>query len=247
MLRNKLILILTLSSLSLTAWNCREDYCINCQAHANYSRGCGLCRYRKTTVDGDCSGGIPISKCESYTEWNGLCQVCKEGYYLNTDRKGCTKIGIEDCRWAHVDASGKVICDACDGHYPANDKLSCTSDNVPDTCKYGGLAQNHSVIVGVTSTAASTSSGSTTPATRYCWACKKGYSRSANYSHCIEACYHGCYYCNIDNVCTACDKYNGYYEVWRSIDYGYPKCEHKANLFKTVFGFVGLALLSYLL
>jgi len=230
MIRNIFILFICLAPLTLTAWNCKEDYCIQCNAHANYTRGCGLCRYRRTTVDGDCDGSIPISKCESYTNSNGLCQVCKEEYYLTADRKSCNEINIEKCRWGHLGADGKVLCDACDGNYPANDKLSCTDDDVEDTCKYGGLAQNGSVIEGTTNT----NNGVVNNATRYCFACKKGYSRSANYSGCIEACYHGCYYCNIDNVCTACDKYNGYYEVWRSRDYGYPKCEHFAYVLKAL-------------
>lgn len=228
------LLILSLITLSKSALECTEDYCISCMANVNYTHKCSLCRYRTTTSWGDCKGGIPIDNCESYTEWNSQCVHCKEDYVLSTDNKGCNKIGIDKCRFARVGGDGKVYCEACDNTYPADDKLSCTGDKVPDTCKYGGLAQNASVIEGYQD---SWGTGNTNNRSRYCWACKKGYSRSANYSHCIEACHHGCYYCNLDNICTSCDKYNGYYEIYRSRDYGVPKCEHFARVLKVI-GFI---------
>lgn len=229
MIRMKLLIFLTLLAFSKSALECEEDYCISCIANRNYTHKCGLCRYRVTTNWGDCDGGIPIDNCESYLESSGQCIHCKEDYYLSTDRKGCNKIDMDDCRWGHVDSAGNVLCDACDNKYPADDKRSCTDDEVPDTCKYGGLAFNNSVIVGGRNT-----TGTTNNRTRYCYACKKGYSRSANYSHCIDACAHGCYYCDLDNHCTECDKYNGYYEIYRSRDYGIPKCEHFGQILKAM-------------
>lgn len=230
MIRTTSLIFLTLATAAKSALECREDYCINCIANVNYTHKCGLCRYRVTTNWGDCKGGIPIDNCESYTEWNGHCVHCKEDYYLSTDSKGCNKIGIDKCRWGSVGTDGKVLCDACDGTYPADDKLSCTGTDVPDTCKYGGVAWNNSVIEGYQNN----TSGTNTNRTRYCHVCKKGYSRSANYSHCIDACAHGCYYCNLDNHCTSCDKYNGYYEIYRSRDYGVPKCEHFSLILKVL-------------
>lgn len=206
------------------ALNCREDYCINCIANANYTHKCGLCRYKVTTTDGDCSGSIGIDKCESFTQSDQLCKHCKEDYYLTEDAKSCNKIDIDKCRFGMYDRlDKKVKCSACDGVYPSNDNMNCTSDSVPDECKYGGFAKNGTVVVG--STRAPLIDGE-----RYCWACKKGWSRSANSTQCISPCAHGCYYCDLDNICTACDKYNGYYEIWRSRDYGYPKCEHMSML-----------------
>ena len=219
-----------------SALNCREDHCINCVANANYTHKCTMCRYARTTLDGDCSGGISIDNCESFTEFDNLCKHCKEDYYLTTDGKACKKIDISKCRFGFLDTfDSKVKCDACDGTYPSNDHVNCTTDEVPDACKYGGHAKNRTVIFG--STAVAKPEGE-----RYCWACKKGWSRSANSTQCVSACAHGCYYCDIDNICTSCDKYNGYYEVWRSRDYGYPKCEHSGHLL-----FLGVMLLISLL
>lgn len=203
-----------------SALNCREDHCIDCVANVNYTHKCAMCRYARTTVDGDCSGGISIDNCESFTDADGLCKHCKEAYYLTADGKTCNPINISKCRFGYLDTSdSKVKCWACDGKYPSNDHHNCTDDSVPSECKYGGHAKNGTVIFG--STLAAKPEGE-----RFCWACKKGWSRSANSTQCVSACAHGCYYCNIDNICTSCDKYNGYYEIWRSRDYGYPKCEH---------------------
>ena len=216
--------VLLLATLAQAKLNCDVGNCINCIANINYTRKCGLCRYERTTKDGDCSGNIPIDKCESYTDSDGLCKICKEDYYLNSDSKGCTKIGIDRCRWAQLAVfnsttnASRVNCQACDRRYPASDLQSCTDEEVRDTCKYGGFAVNSTPIV-------SPQDNSTT-GTKYCWACKKGFSRSANTTYCVEACSHGCYYCDLDFKCTTCDKYNGYYEVWRSRDYGYPKCDY---------------------
>lgn len=220
-----LFALVCLTTGTFSALNCREDHCIHCVANVNYTHKCGLCRYKRTTTNGDCFGGISIDRCESFTDSDGLCKICKEDYYLSEDKKSCSKIGIDKCRWGFIDpADKKVKCSACDGTYPSNDHLNCTNDEVPDECKYGGHAINGTVVFA-----------DTTPnlpdGERYCWACNKGWSRSANSTQCIDACAHGCYYCDVDNICTACDKYNGYYEIWRSRDYGYPKCEHRSFIF----------------
>jgi hypothetical protein len=223
----------------LSALNCREDYCINCIPNMNYTHKCGLCRYSRTTLDGDCSGPIPIEFCESYHDSDSLCRHCKEDYYLTPDLKGCQAINITKCRFGYHDGTdGRVKCSACDKRYPSNDHFNCTDDEVPDNCMYGGHAKNGSVIEG--STLPKNESGM-----RFCWACKKGWSRSANSTQCVSPCAHGCYYCNLDNICTECDKYNGYYEVWRSRDYGYPKCEHFSQLLSSLI-FPALILFSFL-
>ena len=224
MLKIALLLVITTQGI-YSALNCREDHCINCIANVNYTHSCGLCRYSRTTRDGDCHGGISIDRCESYTDSDGLCKVCEEDYYLSADGKSCNSISIDNCRWGFLDSSdSKVKCSACDGTYPSNDHKKCTDDEVPDECMYGGHAINGTANVGDTTVVPD--------GERYCWACKKGWSRSANSTQCISPCAHGCYYCNLDGICTQCDKYNGYYEVWRSRDYGYPKCEHGSSIFK---------------
>lgn len=170
------LLICLLSQEVLSALNCREDHCINCVANVNYTHSCGLCRYAVTTTDGDCSGDINIDNCESFTATDGLCKECKEDYVLSVDKKSCSKIGIENCRWGYIDSSdNKIKCSACDGKYPSNDHKSCTNDEVPDECKYGGHATNGTVVVGRTTINNNNGDGE-----RYCWACKKGWSRSAN-------------------------------------------------------------------
>ena len=223
----------------LSALNCREDYCLNCIANANYTHKCGLCRYLRTTTDGDCSGPIPIERCESYLDSDTLCKHCKEDYYLTPDSKSCQSLNITRCRFGFQDVNDtRVKCSACDRRYPSNDHLNCTDDAVPDECMYGGHARNGTVV-----------EGRTTPANpdgeRYCWACKKGWSRSANSTQCVSPCAHGCYYCNLDNICTECDKYNGYYEIWRSRDYGYPKCEHFSLTLLKSFWALAFLMLSF--
>ena len=234
----ELFISLLLITLTQAKLNCDHGNCISCVANINYTRSCALCRYERTTVDGDCDGDIPIDKCESYTNSDNLCKVCKEDYYLNSDFKGCTKIPYYNCRWATLSGgdNSTVLCQACDGKYPKQDLTGCTDEDVRDTCKYGGYAMNSTPIV-------SPQDNSTT-GTKYCWACKKGFSRSANSTYCIPACYHGCYYCDLDNKCTTCDKYNGYYEVWRSRDYGYPRCDYFGWILRTGFVAMAVAFLS---
>jgi hypothetical protein len=136
-----------------SALSCREDHCINCIANANYTHRCGLCRYKRTTTDGDCSGGITIDNCESFTDFDGLCKDCKEDYYMTFDSKGCKKIDIENCRFGYLDpVDSKVKCSACDDRYPTNDHMNCTGGEVPDNCKYGGHAKNGTVVFGSTVT-----------------------------------------------------------------------------------------------
>lgn len=230
----KLTIAISIIASSKAALECTEDHCISCIANRNYTHKCGLCRYRVTTNWGDCQGSIPIDNCESYTESNGQCIHCKEDYYVSSDRKSCSKIPIDNCRWGNLGGDGKFYCDACDDTYPADDKLSCTGDEVPDTCRYGGVAWNSTVVQN------NLNINNANNRSRYCYTCRKGYSRSANYSQCIEACAHGCGYCDLDNKCLACDKYHGYYEIYRSRDYGVPRCEHLSSLLR-VFLFVGLS------
>jgi hypothetical protein len=170
----RLVLLSCFVSWTFSALNCREDHCIHCIANANYTHRCGMCRYRRTTLDGDCSGSIPIEKCESYTDSDTLCKHCREDYYLSTDSKSCVELGIDRCRFGYYDTTdNKAKCSACDRRYPSNDHLSCSGISVPDECMYGGHAKNGTVVEG----------RNTQPipeGERFCWACKKGWSRSAN-------------------------------------------------------------------
>jgi len=210
-----LLIAVLISSLlvtqTLASMNCREDFCIFCNANVNYTHQCNLCRYRRTTITGDCYGDIPIENCESYTNKDSLCQVCKEGYYLSYDKKRCTKIDINNCRWAFLDNNTTIKCSSCDKGYPDVNSTRCEDVKLPKRCKYGGRAANGD---------------------RICTHCKKGYSLYANGTECYDACSHGCQYCDIDNICRSCDQFNGYYEIYRSRDYNYPICEHLSTIFK---------------
>lgn len=126
----KIYIILVLITL-LKACPNKDEYCVSCSGTT-----CVDCYNSYPNASGKC---IPpqkkVEKCVKY-KLDGICSLCKLGYYLNTNGK-CTEISIKDC----LKLNSSTICKMCkNGLLPEKGKCSDSEKKCEiENCKFCSL------------------------------------------------------------------------------------------------------------